>query len=551
MTMKRRLGPIIAILISIGIFIILVTFSDSILGNSQNDMFTEETVSYQELKKNHEPADAARIAGLDYIDTSKENTTMQRKAYDMYHNGRTAPGKDYVTDTTMTTRIMYFMSGSNRHIVAKKYNRLWSQSPMTFVIVALMYFLITDSVILYYYRKRQLLSEDIKSVTDNLRRVRKNKEMASLILSPDDELYGLVEQTNKISMDINDLRDDVQLRERRFRGLVGHLPIGVMLLNSQGDVLLHNQAMSSLLDVNISNDIHPFIEDVKTYNLSQMIEHTLRKNKNHHREIQLVGNSQKYVDANVIRLIHSREDYDQQVLVILYDLTESRQIERMQVDFVNNVSHELKTPVTSIEGFSETLLGGAKDDPEKLDHFLNIIHSESVRLSELIQDILSLSKVKRDVEKADLVNLHDDIDHILDRQSLAIKKHNIEVKQQYFGNPEVTINKEKINLVFRNLIKNAISYNRENGEIDLEVHHDEIENRIKFVIKDTGIGISEADQGRIFERFYRVDRSRSLETGGTGLGLAIVKETLDTLDGDIRIESHKGLGTTFTVDIPL
>lgn len=549
--MKRRLGPVIAILISIVIFLILVTFSDSILGDSQNDMFTDETVSYVELKKNHEPVDAAKIAGLDYIDTSKESTTMQRKAYDMYHNGRTEPGKDYVTDTTMTTRIMYFMSGSDRHIVAKKYNRLWSQSPMTFLIVALMYFLITDSVILYYYRKRQQLSEDIQSVTENLRRVRKSKDMASLILSPGDELYGLVEQTNKISMDINDLRDDVQLRERRFRGLVGHLPIGVMLLNSQGDVLLHNQAMSSLLDVNISNDIHPFIEDVKTYNLSQMIEHTLRKNKNHHREIQLVGNSQKYVDANVIRLIHSREDYDQQVLVILYDLTESRQIERMQVDFVNNVSHELKTPVTSIEGFSETLLNGAKDDPKKLDHFLDIIHSESVRLSELIQDILSLSKVKRDTEKIDTINLNDDINHILDHQSITIKKHHIKVNQQYFGNPEVTANKEKVNLVFRNLIKNAISYNKENGQIDLEVHHDEIENRIKFIIKDSGIGISEDDQARIFERFYRVDRSRSLETGGTGLGLAIVKETLDTLDGDIRIESHKGLGTTFIVDIPL
>ena len=549
--MKRRLGPVIAIFISIVIFLILVTFSDSILGDSQNDMFTDETVSYVELKKNHEPADAAKIAGLDYIDTSKESTTMQRKAYDMYHNGRTEPGKDYVTDTTMTTRIMYFMSGSDRHIVAKKYNRLWSQSPMTFLIVALMYFWITDSVILFYYRKRQQLSEDIQSVTENLRRVRKSKDMASLILSPGDELYGLVEQTNKISMDINDLRDDVQLRERRFRGLVGHLPIGVMLLNSQGDVLLHNQAMSSLLDVNISNDIHPFIEDVKTYNLSQMIEHTLRKNKNHHREIQLVGNSQKYVDANVIRLIHSREDYDQQVLVILYDLTESRQIERMQVDFVNNVSHELKTPVTSIEGFSETLLNGAKDDPKKLDHFLNIIHDESVRLSELIQDILSLSKVKRDTEKIDTINLNDDINRILDRQSITIKKHHIKVNQQYFGSPDVTANKEKINLVFRNLIKNAISYNKENGQIDLEVHHDEIENRIKFIIKDSGIGISEDDQARIFERFYRVDRSRSLETGGTGLGLAIVKETLDTLDGDIRIESHKGLGTTFTVDIPL
>lgn len=549
--MKRRIGPVISILISIAIFIILVTFSDSILGNSQNDMFTEETVSYQELKKNHDPADAAKIAGLNYVDSTKENTAIQKRAYDMYHNGRIAPGKNYVTDTTFNTRIMYFMSGSNRHIVAKRYNRLWSQSPMTFVIVTLMYFLITDSVILFYYRKRQQLSNDIKSVTENLRRVRKNKEMASLILSPDDELYGLVEQTNKISMDINDLRDDVRLRERRFRGLVGHLPIGVMLLNSQGDVLLHNQAMSNLLDVNISNDIHPFIEDVKTYSLSRMIEHTLRKNKNHHREIQLVGNSQKFVDANVIRLIHSREDFDQQVLVILYDLSESRQIERMQVDFVNNVSHELKTPVTSIEGFSETLLNGAKDDPKKLDHFLEIIHSESVRLTELIQDILSLSKVKRDTEKTDMINLHDDINRILDHQAIIIKKHNLTVNQKFSGNPEVTVNKEKLNLIFGNLIKNAISYNKENGKIDIDVSHDEIENRIKFVVQDTGIGISEEDQGRIFERFYRVDRSRSLETGGTGLGLAIVKETLDTLDGDIRIESHKGLGTKFIVDIPL
>jgi len=549
--MKRKVGPIIAILISIAIFIILVTFSDSILGNSQNDMFTEETVSYQELKKNHSPEDAARIAGLNYVDASKEDTVMEKKAYDIFHRGRIAPGKNYVTDNTFGSRFMYYMTGSNRHIVAKRYDRLWSESPMTFVIVTLMYFLITDSIILFYYRKRQILSKDIQSVTENLRRVRKNKEMSSLILSPDDELYGLVEQTNKISMDINDLRDDVRLRERRFRGLVGHLPIGVMLLNSQGDVLMHNQAMASLLDANISNDIHPFIEDVKTYSLSRMIEHTLRKNKNHHREIQLVGNSQKYVDASVIRLIHSREDFDQQVLVILYDLTESRQFERVQVDFVNNVSHELKTPVTSIEGFSETLLNGAKDDPDKLDHFLDIIHSESVRLSELIQDILSLSKVKKDNNKADVVNLREDVEHILDQQSLSINKHHITVKKEFTGNPEVTINKEKINLVFRNLIKNAISYNKENGEIDVEVHHDDIENRVKFVVKDTGIGISEEDQGRIFERFYRVDRSRSLETGGTGLGLAIVKETLDTLDGDIRVESHQGLGTKFIVDIPL
>lgn len=549
--MKRRIGPIIAILISVVIFIVLALFSDSILGNSQGETFKEETTSYQELKKDHDPAEAAKIAGLDYIDSTKEDTYLQKKTYDMYHRGRIAPGKNIVMETSLNQRIMYYMSGSNRYVAVKQYKRLWSQAPLTFFLVALVYFILTDSVVLFYYRKRQLLSKDIQSVTENLRRVRKNKEMSSLILAPDDELYGLVEQTNKISMDINELRDDVRLRERRFRGLVGHLPIGVMLLNSQGDVLLHNQAMAGLLDVNISNDIHPFIEDVKTYSLSRMIEHTLRKNKNHHREIQLVGNSQKFVDANVIRLIHSREDFDQQVLVILYDLTETRQIERMQMDFVNNVSHELKTPVTSIEGFSETLLNGAKDDPKKLDHFLDIIHSESVRLSELIQDILSLSKVKKDTEKSEMVDLKSDINHILERQAPSIKKHNLTVKKEFFGNSEVTVNREKVNLIFRNLIKNAISYNKENGEISIEVHHDEIENRIKFIIKDTGIGISEEDQNRIFERFYRVDRSRSLETGGTGLGLAIVKETVDNLDGDIRLESHIGLGTTFTVVIPL
>ncbi|WP_227005258.1 hypothetical protein [Companilactobacillus paralimentarius] len=216
--MKRRIGPIIAILISVVIFVVLVIFSDTILGDSQKDMFTEETVSYQELKKNHDPSEAARIAGLDYVDSSKEDTYLQKKAYDMFHRGRIAPGKNYVTDVNFGERIMYYLPGSSRYVVAKRYNRLWSQAPLTFVLVALMYFVITDSVILFYYRKRQILSNDIKSVTENLRRVRKNKEMASLILSPDDELYGLVEQTNKISMDINDLRDDVRLRERRFRG---------------------------------------------------------------------------------------------------------------------------------------------------------------------------------------------------------------------------------------------------------------------------------------------------------------------------------------------
>ncbi|MFC6324257.1 two-component system histidine kinase PnpS [Companilactobacillus baiquanensis] len=549
--MKKKIGPIIAVTVSIVIFIILSAFADSTLGSSQRNTFYDETTSFKELKKNHTAQEAAKISGLTYVDTDKRSSKVEKRVYDLIHKGGLSPSQNFLTDNTFGTRTMYYISDSNKHVVVKEYNRLWSQNASTYVLVALVYLIFTNAIVLFYYKRKQKLSYDIQSVTENLRRVRKNKDMASIILSPDDELYNLVEQTNEISMDINELRDNARLRERRFKSLVGHLPIGVMLLNSQGEVLMHNQAMSALLDVNISNDIHPFIEDVKTYGLSRMIEHTLRKNKNHHKELQLIGNSQKYVEANVIRLVHSREDFDQQILVLLYDLTESRKMDRMQVDFVNNVSHELKTPITSIAGFSETLLNGAKDDPEKLDHFLNIINEESTRLTELIQDILSLSKVQKDDEKAEAVDAKNEIEKTVEHLSQRISKHKISVETSFSGNPEITINREKFNLIVGNLIKNAVSYNKENGDIKIQFNHDEIENRIRFSVEDTGIGIAESEQDRIFERFYRVDRSRSFETGGTGLGLAIVKETIDTLDGDIRIESHKGLGTKFIVHIPL
>lgn len=548
--MKKRLGPIVSIIISVILFIALSLFADNILSNSQKNSFSEEVESFTELKKNHSKADAANITSLKYLNI-KDNSRMSKQADDMIHRGNLSMSEQYVTDQSFGSRTMFYRFNDGNYVLAKDYSRLWNQDWISYALLAILYFIITDSIILIYYRQRQKIRGDIDRVTQNLKRVRKNKELSSLILSPDDDLYGLVEQTNKINKDISELRDNAKLRERRFKSLIGHLPIGVMLLNSQGEVLMHNQAMAALLDVNISDDIHPFIEDVKTYGLSRMIEHALRKNKNYRREIQLVGNSQKYVDANVIHLVHSREDYDKQILVILYDLTTSRQMEQMQVDFVNNVSHELKTPITSIEGFSETLLDGAQDDPKKRAHFLQIIHDESVRLTDLIQDILSLSKVKKETEETELVDMGSDIDSILQSLAVPINKHHLKVEKQYFGNKEVNVNKSKVNLILNNLIKNAISYNSENGSIGIEVHHDEVENRLRVIITDTGIGISQKDQERIFERFYRVDRSRSLETGGTGLGLAIVKETLDSLDGNLQVESNLGLGSKFTFEIPL
>ncbi|WP_125772579.1 sensor histidine kinase [Companilactobacillus furfuricola] len=548
--MKKRLGPIISITVSVLLFLALSLFADNILSNSQKNSFSEEVATFTELRKNHSKSDAARISSLKYVDI-KSKSKISRQASDMVHRGNLSMSEQYVTDASFGHRTMFYRFNDGDYVLAKKYSRLWYQDWISFVLFTIMYFVITDSIIIFYYRKRLILRSDIDRVAANLRRVRKNKDISSLILSPDDDLYELVEQTNKINQDIGQLRDNAKIRERRFKSLIGHLPVGVMLLNSQGEVMMHNQAMAALLDVNISDEVHPFIEDVKTYGLSRMIEHSLRKNKNYRREIQLVGNSQKYVDANVIHLVHSREDFDKQILVILYDLTASRQMEQMQVDFVNNVSHELKTPITSIEGFSETLLDGAQDDPKKREHFLNIIHNESVRLTDLIQDILSLSKVKKETDETELVDVEHEVDNILQSMMVTINKHHLKVEKKFYGNKEVNINKSKVDLILNNLIKNAVSYNSENGSLKIEAHHDEVENRLRVVISDTGIGISQNDLDRVFERFYRVDRSRSLETGGTGLGLAIVKETVDSLDGNLQVESNLGLGSTFTFEIPL
>lgn len=548
--MKKSLGPIVSITVSVLLFLALSLFADNILSNSQKNSFSEELSTFTELRKNHTKAEAARYSSLKYVDINAKNK-ISRQASDMVHRGNLSMSEQYVTDASFGSRTMFYRFNDGDYVLAKKYSRLWYQDWISFALFTIMYFVITDWIIIYYYRKRLILRSDIDRVAINLRRVRKNKDISSLILSPDDDLYELVEQTNKINQDINQLRDNAKIRERRFKSLIGHLPVGVMLLNSQGEVMMHNQAMAALLDVNISDEVHPFIEDVKTYGLSRMIEHSLRKNKNYRKEIQLVGNSQKYVDANVIHLVHSREDFDKQILVILYDLTASRQMEQMQVDFVNNVSHELKTPITSIEGFSETLLDGAQDDPKKREHFLQIIHNESVRLTDLIQDILSLSKVKKETDETELVDMEHEIDSILQSMTVSINKHHLKVEKKFFGNKEVNINKSKVELILNNLIKNAISYNSEDGSLKIEMHHDEVENRLRVVIADTGIGISQKDLDRVFERFYRVDRSRSLETGGTGLGLAIVKETVESLDGNLQVESNLGLGSTFTFEIPL
>ncbi|MFI3210635.1 MAG: ATP-binding protein [Peptostreptococcaceae bacterium] len=237
-------------------------------------------------------------------------------------------------------------------------------------------------------------------------------------------------------------------------------------------------------------------------------------------------------------------------IINIKNITKRVMLENMRSDFVANVSHELKTPVTSISGFVETLRINEDIDKDTRNRFLDIINIESERLKRLIDDILLLSFIenKNEIDKEE-INVHTVFKEVFEITNVLAKNKNIEM--HYETNSDemmMNANRDYIKQIFINIIENAIKYSANDTEINVNLQLKK--NSISFVVSDEGIGISKEDIDRIFERFYRVDKARSKEIGGTGLGLAITKHIIKNLGGSIRVESELGVGSKFIVSIP-
>ena len=239
-------------------------------------------------------------------------------------------------------------------------------------------------------------------------------------------------------------------------------------------------------------------------------------------------------------------------LAMVEDITEIRRLEQVRTDFAANVSHELKTPLTSIRGFVETLENGAIDNPDMAHKFLRIIMLETERLTRLINDILSISKLEsgRDevsIERIRLDKMAYDVADMLaihaQDKEVSINCHLNRTPVNIMGNPD------RVEQMLINLIENAIKYNKPGGSVTVQVFTNGVEASV--AISDTGIGIAEENLPRLFERFYRVDKGRSRQMGGTGLGLAIVKHIVRSMNGDIEVHSVLDEGTEFLITLPL
>ncbi len=238
-------------------------------------------------------------------------------------------------------------------------------------------------------------------------------------------------------------------------------------------------------------------------------------------------------------------------IISIHDITAVKKLERIRTEFVSNVTHELKTPLTSIKGFVETLRSGAVNDPETAEGFLEIIDIEAERLTMLINDILQLSEIENNIsdKNVTLCDMAGIIQEVISILRVSADKKGISIISEASSGIMLRVNRDRIKQMLINLVDNAIKYNVPNGSVCIKASKND--GILTLSVEDSGIGIDPIHHSRIFERFYRVDKGRSRSMGGTGLGLSIVKHIVNLYNGDISVDSEPGKGTRFIVQLPV
>lgn len=370
-----------------------------------------------------------------------------------------------------------------------------------------------------------------------------------------DELGKLAENFNLMSTKLKENVDELSNSNTNLKAILKSMINGVIAVDNNKKIIFINPAAEKMFKIK-GDEVkgNHVLEVIRNNKLDGNIERLLQDNTQESIEIQInypaIKNIKIY--TNPIKLA---DDPNRKigVLIILQDITEMRKLETMRKDFVANVSHELKTPLTSIKGFVETLKAGAANKKELRDKFLNIIDIESSRLSSLIEDLLVLSDIENNnnnKSKEENIDVNNTVNEIIEVLSELAKKKNIKISNKTNEKlPNIYGNKGWFKQMIINLVDNAIKYTPEGGIVTIIVYT--LEENLIIKVKDTGIGIDKEHINRLFERFYRVDKARSRKVGGTGLGLAIVKHILITFKGDIKVVSKINKGTEFEIKIPI
>lgn len=356
----------------------------------------------------------------------------------------------------------------------------------------------------------------------------------------DDEIGALARSFNKMAEELQIKINDSYDKQNKLEAILESMDSGVIAIDNHGEIMLINPYVKKLFE--LKGDIigEQISNCIREYDLLEFIKSIPEI---HSKEIKLLRPVERDIKIKKAPIINSN-NATIGIVITLSDITDIKKLENMRSQFVTNVTHELKTPLTSIKGFSETLK--FVDDENIRNKFLDIINKEADRLGRLINDILVLSNIENmHLLKNEEFKPKEVLDEVIAIISNEAMEKNIKINFVNKFNKKINGDRDKFYQLSINLIDNAVKYSKENGEIIIIT--DEITDKFVLKVSDNGIGIPEYDLPRIFERFYRVDKSRA--TKGTGLGLAIVKHIVKLFNGEISVESILDKGTTFTVKL--
>jgi len=419
---------------------------------------------------------------------------------------------------------------------------------MGFMLIAL---LLTGLVGLALFLKMaKELTGPLQNISSGARKIAAGDWTTKVYSRPGNELGELGQSLNAMTDKLQEQFAEVSQEKSRLENIVNTMPSGVMVLDKAGRVQLINRAAEKMLGINAATALGKLnLEVIRHFGLNQQIEKSLTETTIIDYEFQYRLAENKDIQCAIAPVY--RDKTVNGATLVFHDITELRKVERMRTDFVANASHELRTPLTVIKGYAETLLSGAMEDPAARDKFVAVISQEAERMQRLVDELLVLSRLesekKPEQQEADLLPLVREITEEM-RQLFVEKEIDFQV-QLPDQLPQVLAGSDQVRQVLANLLDNARKYTPSGGRVELSAAAGEGEVRVS--VKDSGIGIPPQDLDRVFERFYRVDKSRQRQMGGFGLGLAIVKHLVDNFGGRLGAESKSGEGSLFWFTIPL
>lgn len=543
---------IVALLSSCTISAMLV--SNSLLETTQHDMlYSLKLIDYaldykQDLSKQIDQlnplaySDETRISVIDLqgnviADTAKdsisENHLYREEVQQALHEGEGYAQRKSETTNEDTLYVAYY--DNDQHILRLSIPYHGITDYLTTLIPAFALSSVISFAIAFILSRKLAvtISKPIIEISESLDRMSKDFRV-DLKEYDYQEFNVIVDTIYNLSHRLRKSMRQVKLERIKIDEILKQMNEGFVLLDEQYQILSINEKAVSILG---DMKVHDHILDYLYFpDIIQALQNNIMK-----QQVEVK------IDHNIYSCYISRVDFGTTLLFV--DITASKKAEKMRSEFFSNVSHELKTPMTSIRGYSDLLAQGVVQNEKQKQMMLEKIQTEVDSMSRLINDILMLSRLESmDIEAEIMpIKMKGIVDEVLESYEVELAKHDIEIIYDF---PDMTYmgNHQQIYTLLNNVIGNAIKYNKDHGKVyvDIEAQGD----GMKVIVEDTGIGIPLADQNRVFERFYRVDKGRSKQRGGTGLGLAIVKHIVSHCKGTISLKSELNVGTTIEIVLP-